>query len=56
MAERTSQTGVLRTYSFGADIYAYSKLTEGVTGLEALRATLGNRFRGSPRREVAAET
>ncbi|MEW8073913.1 MAG: hypothetical protein AB2826_26210 [Candidatus Thiodiazotropha sp.] len=43
-------------YTTALDVYAYSKLTEGVTGLEALRSSLGNRFRGGQRREVVTET
>lgn len=43
-------------YNAALDVYAFAKLTEGVTGLEALRSTLGNRFRGTQRREVMAET
>lgn len=34
-------------YGSALDVYAYAKLTDGVTGLEALNATLGNRFRGN---------
>ncbi|MCG8689286.1 MAG: hypothetical protein MI892_30720 [Desulfobacterales bacterium] len=34
-------------YGSALDVYAYAKLTDGVTGLEALNETLGNRFRGN---------
>ncbi len=42
-------------YNTALDVYAYAKLTEGVTGLEGLRSALGNRFRSGQRREVPAE-
>ena len=34
-------------YNSALDIYAYAKMTGGVTGLEELRASLGNRFRSN---------
>ncbi|MCU7846098.1 MAG: hypothetical protein KZQ93_19860 [Candidatus Thiodiazotropha sp. (ex Monitilora ramsayi)] len=33
-------------YTTALDVYAYAKITKGVTGLEDLRAALGDRFRG----------
>ena len=45
-------------YNSALDVYAYAKLTDGVTGLESLRTMMSNRFRGAGRRpevEVEAE-
>lgn len=43
-------------YNTALDVYAYAKLTEGVTGLESLRTMMSNRFRGpGQRREAEVE-
>lgn len=42
-------------YTAALDVYAFAKLTNGVTGLEELRSMMSNRFRGGSRGEAAAE-
>jgi hypothetical protein len=43
-------------YTAALDVYAYAKMSNGVTGLEELRAAMGERFRNNGnRRPVEAE-
>ena len=43
-------------YNSALDVYAYAKLTDGVTGLKSLRMMMSNRFRGpGQRREIGIE-